>query len=212
MFTGIIEEIGKIIKIESIAGGKKLKILMDRISDDIKIDDSIAVNGVCLTITGIDKSGVWLDIVGETLEKTTLASMREGGSVNLERALRLSDRLGGHIVQGHVNGVGEITQISKRGENYYLEIFLPPDLIRYVVNEGSITVDGISLTIARIENTRIGISIIPHTWQHTMLSNARVGQKVNIETDVLAKYVEKILNNFREEDKYSKEWFQELGY
>ena len=212
MFTGIIEEIGKIIKIESIAGGKKLKILMDRISDDIKIDDSIAVNGVCLTITGIDKSGVWLDIVGETLEKTTLASMREGGSVNLERALRLSDRLGGHLVQGHVNGVGEITQISKRGENYYLEIFLPPDLIRYVVNEGSITVDGISLTIARIENMRIGISIIPHTWQHTMLSNARVGQKVNIETDVLAKYVEKILNNFREEDKYSKEWFQELGY
>ena len=212
MFTGIIEEIGQIKKIERFAGGYKINIAVNKILDDIKVDDSLAVNGVCLTVTKMDDSSVWCDAVGETLEKTTLASIKEGAQINLERALKLSDRLGGHIVQGHVNGIGEITQIKKRGENYYLEIFLPTHLHKYVVEEGSITVNGISLTIAQINEARIGFSIIPHTWKHTTLSNAKIGDNVNIETDVMAKYVEKMFYNSKEEEKYSKKWFKELGY
>jgi riboflavin synthase len=212
MFTGIIEEIGHIKKIERIAGGNKINISAEIIMGDIKVDDSLAVNGVCLTVTRMEDAAVWVDAVGETLEKTTLVSMMVGSQVNLERALRLSDRLGGHLVQGHVNGIGEITQIKRRGENYYLEIFVPSNLNKYIVEEGSITVDGISLTIARLNDMRIGISIIPHTWKNTTISEAKVGQKVNIETDVLAKYIEKMLHNSREEEKYSKKWFHELGY
>ena len=211
MFTGIIEEIGLIKKIERIAGGYKINIAVKNILDDIKVDDSLTVNGVCLTVTKMDKSSVWCDAVGETLEKSTLVSIKEGIQVNLERALKLSDRLGGHIVQGHVNGIGEITQIKKRGENYFIEIFLPAHLDKYVVEEGSITVNGISLTIAQINEARIGLSIIPHTWKNTTLSGAKIGDKVNIETDVLAKYIEKMLYNSRE-DKYSQKWFEQLGY
>ncbi len=212
MFTGLIEEIGRIAKLERIVGGYKIKISLNKILDDIKVDDSLAVNGVCLTVIKMDDSAVWIDAVGETLDKTTIFVLKEGSQVNLERALRLSDRLGGHIVQGHVNGIGEITQIKKRGENYYLEIFLPSNLHKYVVEEGSITVDGISLTIARIDEARIGLSIIPHTWKNTTLSEVKIGQKVNIETDVLAKYIEKMLINSGKEKKYSKKWFEELGY
>ena len=212
MFTGIIEEIGRIKKVERIAGGIKINIAVNKVLDDIKVDDSLAVNGVCLTVTQLDNTSVLCDAVGETLDKTTLASIREGAQVNLERALKISDRLGGHIVQGHVNGIGEITQVQKRGENYYIEILLPAHLDKYVIEEGSITVNGISLTIAQIHDARIGLSIIPHTWKNTNLSGVKVGDKVNIETDVLAKYVEKMLYNSREEGKYSKKWFEELGY
>lgn len=211
MFTGIIEEIGQIRKIERLIGGYKINIAVRNISVDIEVNDSLAVDGVCLTVTKKDESSVWVDAVGETLDKTTFVSKKEGSYVNLERALKLSDRLGGHIVQGHVNGIGEITQIKKRGENYYLEIFLPSNLCKYIIGEGSITVDGISLTIARINEARIGLSIIPHTWNNTTLSKAKIGQRVNIETDVMAKYIEKMLYNSREE-KYSQKWFEKLGY
>jgi riboflavin synthase len=211
MFTGIIEEIGQIIKIERFIGGYKINIAVKNILDDIKVDDSLTVDGVCLTVTKMDESSVWCDAVGETLEKSTLVSIKEGAQVNLERALKLSDRLGGHIVQGHVNGIGEITQIKKRGENYFIEIFLPAHLDKYVVAEGSIAVNGISLTIAQINEARIGLSIIPHTWKNTTLSEAKIGDKVNIETDVLAKYIEKMLY-YSGEDKYSQKWFEELGY
>jgi len=212
MFTGIIEETGQITRIGQIAGGYKLKILVQEILDDMNVDDSLSVNGVCLTVTRLDDKAVWVDAVGETLEKTTLKSLKEGSFVNLERALRLSDRLGGHLVQGHVNGVGEITQIRKRGENYYFEIFIPQELHRYVITEGSIAVDGISLTIANLEETRIGFSIIPHTWKNTTLAYAKVGQRINIETDVLAKYIEKMLKLSDKETKFSGKWFEELGF
>ncbi|HEM48729.1 MAG TPA: riboflavin synthase [Caldithrix sp.] len=212
MFTGIIEEIGKIKKVERISGGFKINISAKNILNDMKADDSLSVNGVCLTVAKRDDCSVWCDAVGETLEKSTLALIKEGAKVNLERALKLSDRLGGHIVQGHVNGIGEITQIIKRGENYYIEIFLPAHINKYIVEEGSITVNGVSLTIAKMNEARIGLSIIPHTWQHTTFSDTKIGEKVNIETDILARYVEKILNNSRGEEKYSKKWFEELGY
>lgn len=212
MFTGIIEEIGRIVKIEHITGGRKIKIKAVDLLNDISLGDSIAVNGVCLTVTKMDDSCVWVDAVGETLEKTTLYSLTEHSFVNLEKALRLSDRLGGHIVQGHVNGVGEITQIKRRGNNYYLEILLPSTMDKYIVEEGSITVNGISLTVARINESRIGISIIPHTWANTTFAYVKIGQKVNIETDILAKYIEKIIKHKNTKDKFSEKWFQEIGY
>ena len=212
MFTGIIEEVGQITKLERIAGGYKIRIIAKNILDDIKVGDSLAVNGACLTVTRMDDTGVWVDAVGETLEKTTFNSIIERTFVNLERALRLSDRLGGHIVQGHVNGVGEITQIKKRGNNYYIEILLPSNLNGYVVEEGSIAINGISLTVAQINGSRIGLSIIPHTWNNTTLADARIGQKLNIETDVLAKYVEKMIKHPDGVNKFSEKWFQKLGF
>jgi len=213
MFTGLIEAIGKVSRIKHIAGGKKINISFSRIGDDIEINDSLAVNGVCLTVTEKNENSVWVDAVGVTLSKTTLRDIREGGVVNLERALLLSDRLGGHFVQGHVNGIGEIADIQKLGENYALKILIPSNIKRYVISEGSIAIDGISLTIADIIDLKIEISVIPHTWNNTTLKNAKIGQKVNIETDMLAKYVENFINSTQKTgETYTDNWFEKLGY
>lgn len=212
MFTGLIEEIGKIDRMESIPGGKRLRIACPGIRDDLQVNDSLAVNGVCLTVTRKDGLAVWVDAVGETLLKTTLAQCQTGTAVNLERALRLSDRLGGHIVQGHVNGVGVITSLQNRGENYFLEITVPKELNKYLVEEGSVAIEGISLTVARKTAERIGISVIPHTWKHTTLNQAYTGQKVNIEVDILAKYVENLIKANHSAQQFTGRWFKELGY
>lgn len=213
MFTGLIEEIGIIKKITPIAGGRKFCISGNIIFDDLKIDDSVAVNGVCLTVTDIKAKTFEADAVGETLTKSTLAYIKENTNVNLERALRLSDRLGGHIVQGHVNGIGEVAAVKRRGDNYLLEIIIPSTLEKYVVEEGSVTINGVSLTVADLKGIRIGLSIIPHTWHKTVLNNLGSGDKVNIETDVLAKYIEKLINKSDSANqKFSHEWFKNLGY
>ncbi|MEW6702130.1 MAG: riboflavin synthase [Bacteroidota bacterium] len=213
MFTGLIEETGKLLLVENIAGGKRLKISVPKIFDDLKIDDSVSVNGVCLTVTRLNGNAFWCDAVGETLNKTTLANILQNDELNLERALRLADRIGGHLVQGHVNGIGSITQLRKLGENFFLEINLPRELLKYVVDEGSIAVDGISLTVAKVAGTKIGISIIPHTWNKTNLRFRKIGDSVNIETDIFAKYVEKILNSTQKQDnRFTDVWFKNLGY
>lgn len=213
MFTGIIEETGKLISVENIAGGKRLKISASKIFEDLKNDDSVCINGVCLTVTKIDNEFFWCDAVGETLNKTTLANVNQNYELNLERALRLTDRLGGHLVQGHVNGIGTITRLIKLGENYSLEIEIPKEIVKYVVDEGSITVDGISLTIAKIVDRKITISIIPHTWNNTNLKQKKTADRVNIETDIFAKYVEKILQSSKDEgSKFTDNWFKNLGY
>lgn len=213
MFTGLIEEIGSIAKIDSIPGGKRLRISAKLILDDTKIDDSICVNGVCLTVTKLEDEAFWVDAVGATLSKTTLAEVRLNQKVNLERAVRLSDRLGGHLVQGHVNGVGNISTVKKLGSNYLLEVFVPEELHKYIISEGSIALDGISFTIAEIKFPNVAISVIPHTWENTNLKHRYIGEKINIETDVIAKYVEKLLGGSGDaEDKYSDEWFKNLGY
>lgn len=214
MFTGLIEEIGKIVKIGLIPGGKKVRILASEILDDLKVDDSIAINGVCLTATKVETDGFWADAVGETLEKTSLAFLKEGSEVNVERALQLSDRLGGHIVQGHINGLAEIIGITQRGDNYLLEINIPEKLERYTIEEGSITIDGISLTIAQLSGTRAGLSIIPHTWNNTTLRNKKIGDKVNIETDVIAKYIEKLMNKKtdQKEETITEDWLKKMGF
>ncbi|MGD9897850.1 MAG: riboflavin synthase [Calditrichaceae bacterium] len=215
MFTGLIEEIGKITGIESIAGGKRIKISAKSIMNDIKIDDSVAVNGVCLTVITCDAENFRVDAVGDTLKKTTFSQLREGAEVNLERAVRLMDRLGGHLVQGHVNGVGTITQINKLGENYFLEVDIPKGLTKYLISEGSIAIDGISLTIARLNDSKVGVSVIPHTWSNTHLKLRKIGDHVNIETDVIAKYVENLMNSKKTQSGdtiFSDEWFKKLGY
>ena len=214
MFTGIIEELGIIKNIATIDGGIKLLIGANQILDDLKTDDSVAVNGVCLTATKVSDAGFWIDAVGETLEKTTLSTFKPNQKVNLERAVSLQTRLGGHMVQGHVNGKAVISRIAKLGENYALDVVLDQQLERYTILEGSIALDGISLTIARLSGTTAGINIIPHTWANTNLASLKTGDSMNVEVDVIAKYVEKLLQ-FKlpgTSEKLSFQKIKDLGF
>ena len=214
MFTGIIEEIGKIQETRPIAGGGSLKIVAKKIIEDISVNDSICIDGVCLTATKIDEDGFWVDTVGTTLEKTTFAGAKSSTSVNLERSVRLKDRLGGHLVQGHVNGIGTITELKKVGENYLLKISVPEELEKYLIKEGSIAINGISLTIADLIKNQVIISVIPHTWQNTTLQLKQLNHKVNVEIDIFAKYVEKLLakKSGEKRNDISENWLKELGY
>ncbi|MFB3056191.1 MAG: riboflavin synthase [Ignavibacteriaceae bacterium] len=214
MFTGIIEEIGKISRIHPIAGGMRIKISSSKILDDISVDDSICVSGVCLTAIKVEDDGFWVEAVGATLEKTTFSKMQLSSSVNLERSMRLNDRLGGHFVQGHTNGIGTILEIDKLGENYFLKIKVNESLEKYLLEEGSITIDGVSLTIAELDGSKVGISLIPHTWHNTIIQYKKIGDKVNVETDVLAKYIEKLLGKNADNDNINitENWLKELGY
>lgn len=211
MFTGIIEEIGKVKKIISFSGGKKIEISAKKITDDMKIDDSVCVSGVCLTVIAFDSTYFAVEAVGETIEKTLIDKLTLNSSVNLERALKLNDRLGGHIVQGHVNGIGRLTDIKKRGKNYYIEIEFPQELDKYFISEGSVAVEGISLTIAKLYSTSLGISVIPHTWVNTNLSLKSIGDYVNLEVDLIAKYIEKLLT-VQKNGNLTLNKMKELGY
>lgn len=214
MFTGIIEETGIIKKVNPIPGGKKIYVAAHEVLSDLKVDASIAVNGVCLTVVKVDQKGFWVEAVGETLEKTTLKSIKTKLLVNLERAVRMSDRLGGHLVQGHVNAVGKIQRIKKLGDNYALDIIVDHELEKYLILEGSITIDGISLTIARLDGQVVGINIIPHTWQNTNMKLLQEGDFMNVEVDVIAKYIEKMLAfmNKDKKNKLSWDYLKKIGY
>jgi len=214
MFTGIIEEIGRISSIQPIAGGMRIKISSSKILDDISVDDSISVSGVCLTAIKVEDDGFWVDAVGATLEKTTFSKLQLSAPVNLERSLKLNDRLGGHFVQGHTNGFGTILEINKLGENYFLKIKVEENLEKYLIEEGSITIDGVSLTIAELNGSKVGISLIPHTWQNTIIQYKKIGDKVNVEIDVLAKYIEKLVGKNGTDDNINitENWLKELGY
>ena len=213
MFTGLIEELGKIESVKPISGGKTLTISAEKILSGINTGDSISVNGVCLTVTKFSARNFTVDAVGETLNKTTMNELRIGDNVNLEPALRLSQKLGGHIVQGHVNGVGEISELKKPGENYSLSVIVPSALEKYLVKEGSIAIDGISLTIADTTNNKCTFSIIPHTWLNTNLNTKKIDDKVNIEIDIIAKYVEKLLAGGKKNiSELNEERLNKLGY
>jgi len=214
MFTGIIEEIGKIEGITPIAGGITIRIHSDKIIEDVAVNDSVCIDGVCLTVTNKSKNTFLVDAVGATLEKTTFHNIRADAFVNLERSVRLSDRLGGHLVQGHVNGIGIISEIKKLGENYLVKIIVPEDLEKYLIKEGSIAINGISLTITNLNRNEISISVIPHTWQNTNLKDKEVNDKVNVEIDILAKYVEKLLTRYNNssDQNITKSWLKEIGY
>ena len=200
MFTGLIQETGKIVSLRKIGartGGAALTrvtVSADQIPPELKTGDSVAVSGVCLTAVEIDKSRFSADLAAETLQRTSLGGLQPGSLVNLELPARAQDRLGGHIVQGHVDGVGELISLEKitLGEDWRLAVEIPEDLTKYVVAQGSITIEGISLTVAKIDGARVEIAIIPHTYQATNLHALQAGDRVNIEVDVLAKYAEKM--------------------
>jgi len=194
MFTGIIEEIGEVLAVEKMPDGVRITVGARKVLNDLKVDDSISIDGACQTVIKCDPGSFTVEAVGETLQKTTLGQFRSGRRVNLERALTLQTRLGGHLVQGHINGTGRITQWFPRGENYFLEVEIPSDLTSYCIREGSIALDGISLTIARMEDNRVGVSIIPHTVKYTTLQEKKVGDLMNVEVDVIARYVKQFLN------------------
>lgn len=192
MFTGLVEETGRIVATEP-----RMLVRCVTVLDDLKEGDSICVNGVCLTAAEVGADGFTADLAPETKMRSTLGNSVPGDLMNLERALRVDQRLGGHIVQGHVDGTGEIVSIRELVDgNWWLDIQIPAELDRYIVFKGSITVDGISLTVASIENQLLGITIIPHTYEHTALREKSAGSRVNLEVDILAKYLEKISNGY----------------
>lgn len=194
MFTGLIKDLGVITSKRDIDEGKEFSVKTSLI-DEVDIDDSVAVNGVCQTVVEKDDASFIFQSVYTTLEKTTLGDCNVGDKVNLELALKMSDRLGGHLVQGHVNGVGKISSVDKIGENYNIIFEVPKKLFRYIIDEGSIAIDGISLTVASLEkeNGTFEVTIIPHTFLNTNVANWQVGTNVNIEVDMFAKYIENLL-------------------
>lgn len=205
MFTGLIQTLGTIESISTNAEGKEIFISAPAIIKDIKRDDSVATNGVCLTATHIQGDTFKVQAIHVTLDKTSLGLLQQGDRVNLELSLRPQDRLGGHFVQGHVNAMGRILNIDQTGNNWNIEVSFPQDLRKYMISEGSIALDGISLTIAKLTDKSLTVSIIPHTLEKTSLSFKKVGDVLNLEVDMIAKYLE---NFFRldQNTERNEEW------
>ena len=214
MFTGIIEEVGTLEAMEPRAAGSRLRLRGALITSDLRDGDSICVNGVCLTAVERRGETFGADVSPETLRRSSLAGLKTGAPVNLERALQPTSRLGGHIVQGHVDGVGSVASMDLLGDNnWWLKIRVPAELDRYLVFKGSIAIDGISLTVAAVEGDLVSVTIIPTTYQNTNLRTKKVGDPVNLETDVLAKYVEKMLGTLDvKRSRLTVEGLLEQGY
>jgi riboflavin synthase len=193
MFTGLIEEIGKIDLAQKREGTLRLGVTCQIVSVDLKVGDSIAISGVCTTAVHCASGRFECDVMEETARKSTLGSVRPGDLVNLERPLRLGDPIGGHLVQGHVDGVGTVRRVLTHASAREIEILLPTNLAKYVVPAGSLAVDGVSLTVARINGLHATIALIPHTWEATTLKNLRPSARVNLEVDILGKYVESLI-------------------
>ena len=194
MFTGIVEEVGRLRGLRRDNGSAVLDIDCTVVVSDARLGDSISVNGVCLTVTSLpERGGFTADLMGETLARTSLGAMSEGDAVNLERALAVGGRLGGHLVQGHVDGVGTVAAVEPQEHWTVLRVSLPVDLRRYLVAKGSITVDGTSLTVMEVGPAHFAVGLIPHTMDATSLRDRRPGDPVNLEVDVIAKYVEQML-------------------
>jgi len=202
MFTGIIENKGKVLRVEYRGQGKRLTVELAADLTDMQLGDSINVNGACLTVCGKNRRTIELDLSSETLEKTALGGLREGDFVNLERALRLNDRLGGHIVTGHIDGIGVVVERREEGEFIHLRVRIPQGISKYVVQKGSIAIDGISLTVNECQGDEVQMALIPYTIEKTTLTAKKAGDRVNIEADILGKYVEKILG---QKEKTSKD-------
>ena len=191
MFTGIVEELGTIT-----AAGARMNVKCRHVLEDTREGSSVAVNGVCLTATNVDSEGFWCDLSPETLARTNLGALREGSRVNLERPAAVGDRLSGHIVQGHADGTAEFLSLDMLPDgNWWLKVCVPTELERYMIHKGSITLDGVSLTIASLEAGVVGVAIIPYTYQNTVIGTYVRGTKINVEVDVIGKYVEKLLGS-----------------
>lgn len=215
MFTGIIEEIGTIQGIQHGSQSAVLSIQCKKVLEGTQVGDSIAVNGVCLTVTEMGKDGYHADVMAETLRRSSLGALRSGSRVNLERAMAADGRFGGHIVAGHIDGTGKIEEIRRDETAVWYRVSAEPEVLRYIVEKGSITIDGISLTVAAVSKNDFQVSIIPHTQANTILADRVVGDIVNLETDIIGKYVEKLLTGSKPEDKKSKitmEFLMENGF
>ena len=213
MFTGIIEELGTVEAVETRAAGSRLKIRCKTVLSDSSEGSSIAVNGVCLTAVDPRPDSFSADLAPETLRRSNLGALHAGSRVNLERPMSPAGRLSGHIVQGHVDGTGEFLALDQLGDdNWWLTIRVPSDLDRYLVFKGSIAIDGISLTIAALDGDKLSVTIIPHTYRSTTLAGYRPGARLNLECDVLAKHVEKLLQKLDPKPRLTVEKLRDQGF
>ena len=190
MFTGIIEEVGYF---DSLINGK-IKIRCEKILSDMKIGDSISTNGICLTVTTFDQKSFTADVMPETIRRTSLENLKSGDLVNLERALQINDRFGGHIVSGHIDGVGKILSMKSEGNAVIVNIEAEKKLLKYIVEKGSVALDGMSLTVINVNDKNFSVSLIPHTRDVTNFKQKKISSLVNIETDLIAKYIERLMN------------------
>lgn len=212
MFTGLIEEIGKVVQIRREGQKTALTIQADRVLADAKQGDSIAINGVCLTAAELTKNTFRADVMQETLARSSLGALQIGSPVNLERAMAAGGRFAGHIVTGHIDGLGHIRSIRNDGSAIWYEIAAEEKLLRYIVEKGSVALDGISLTVARVEKDRFFVSTIPHTRENTILPTKRVGSPINIECDVIGKYVERLLAQRGGSTGITKDFLAQYGF
>ena len=212
MFTGLIEEIGFLRKKETTAKGMRLEVEASQVLQGSQIGDSIAVNGVCLTVVKLSGNSFTAEAVAETVSHTTVPQWRVGDRLNLERALALGSRMGGHWVQGHVDGTGVITKLLKHEDEIRITVNCGKEIMRYIIYKGSIAVDGISLTVAKRTEEAFAVAVIPHTWENTNLKGKKTGDKVNLETDLIAKYVEQFLSRNQQESGLSEETLRRAGF
>lgn len=212
MFTGIVEETGSIVSIKKLSNGAVLTVGCKTVIEGTKIGDSIALNGACQTVTSLTDESFDVFSSYETLKLTTLGKLTPGSKVNLERALRLSDRLGGHIVSGHIDGVGTLISSVQIGDSHKMTFSFPDELQKQIVKKGSIAVDGVSLTVADADSATFSTAVIPHTFKNTLLNDLLPGSAVNIETDILGKYVEKFLLSENNKSNITAEFLLRNGF
>ncbi|EES50639.1 riboflavin synthase [Clostridium botulinum] len=216
MFTGIVEEVGSLEKLTLGGGFGVIEIRANKVLENTKIGDSIASNGVCLTVLDMTKSSFKANVMGETLEKSSLGNLKSGNKINLERAMNLEDRFGGHIVSGHIDGVGKITDIEKKIDGTWFTISASKEILKYIIYKGSIAIDGISLTVAYVDDGKFKVSVIPHTLENTILYEKKVQSVINLECDVVGKYIEKLVNNkdkeIKNESNVTMEFLRENGF
>jgi len=211
MFTGIIEEIGEVFQIQQGAKSLKIKIKASKVLEDVSVGDSIAVNGICLTVCEFNDNTFSADVMAETIRKSSMSGLKMGSRVNLERAMSANGRFGGHIVSGHIDGIGKIENIKPEDNAIWFTISTTKDLSKYIVKKGSIAIDGISLTVADVKGDVFKVSIIPHTAKETILSIKKSGDVVNLECDIVGKYIEKLINR-GETSTITKDFLALHGY
>ena len=197
MFTGLVETVGEVAEIKPTPAGVRIRLMTD-LASTLLPGDSLAVNGVCLTVVSADPGGVNMDISPETLRVSSLGTLRRGAPVNLERPMRADSRVGGHFVQGHVDATGTIEELRQDGDCWWVTVRFPPSLAAQIVRKGSIAIDGISLTVAGVDDRRLDVQIIPFTWEHTNLKKAKVNDPVNLECDMLGKYVLRAMETLKD--------------
>ena len=214
MFTGIVEEKGKIKRLDISGSSGKVEIACSRVLEETKMGDSIAVNGICLTVTSMTDSSFTADVMAETVRRSSLSGLGAGSEVNLERAMAADGRFGGHIVSGHIDGTGSIVSMSREENAVWIRIAAEPSILRYIVEKGSVCIDGISLTVASVDSLGFEVSIIPHTLSETTLGSKKSGDAVNLENDIVGKYVERMMtfSDDKEESHLTMEMLKEYGF